>query len=479
MPEPASGTGVSLSYVREAVKGEAPAAVTTPTTTIAAVASGTKFTRASGSFITDGFAVGQYVKTEGFADTDDNGTWLVTAVSALELTVDDPGGLIGDEAADVGQTVTILMNQLRATSRAVNLEKNTLESAEVRADRQISTVRHGFNRVAGAPGFELSRAAYDDILALALSGAWTDVTVDTPGDIGCTTSGGPKFTRATGSWITDGFRPGDIIRTASFSNSVNNGDFRVISVTATDLVVDMDGATMITEAASGTPTIIYPGQRLDVGALLQTLTVERAFSDIAQFQVFNGVAVNEFSLSIQPEAIVGGSAALLGMIAQAISGTSIADEDKLSLGNYNPFSSFDGKIHEGGSTIAIATGLDFALNNNRTLNPVIGSFFSPTVFEGRCMISGTLSAYFLTVALLNKFINETESSIYLKLDDPDSTTEWMSFVLPRVKYTGGDIDPPQEGPVVLSMPFTALVEEDLAVSGGLTTNSCLTIQRSS
>jgi hypothetical protein len=54
---------------------------------------------------------------------------------------------------------------LRATGRNINLKKDILESAEVNTTRQRSDVRHGFNRVEGALGFEHSLNSYDELLA--------------------------------------------------------------------------------------------------------------------------------------------------------------------------------------------------------------------------------------------------------------------------------------------------------------------------
>ena len=130
-----------------------------------------------------------------------------------------------------------------------------------------------------------------------------------------------------------------------------------------------------------------------------------------------------------------------------------------------------------GDNIAVATSMNFTLARNRSLNPVIGSRFSPDVFEGTARVSGTFSAYFDSAALLNKFINETESSIWLRMDDPNFIgTRFMSVVFPRVKYNGGTIDPPQEGPVTLEMPFRALKAPSLALPGGTTRPSLMTIQ---
>jgi hypothetical protein len=59
---------------------------TTGSTTLGVTATG--YTRASGSFVDDGFLLGQEVVASGFAEADNNGTAVVTAVTASTLTVD-------------------------------------------------------------------------------------------------------------------------------------------------------------------------------------------------------------------------------------------------------------------------------------------------------------------------------------------------------------------------------------------------------
>jgi len=64
-------------------------ALTTTDDTLSAVASGNKFTRASGSFVDDGWVVGMRGASSGFDNSDgqNNGTWAVSSVSATELAV--------------------------------------------------------------------------------------------------------------------------------------------------------------------------------------------------------------------------------------------------------------------------------------------------------------------------------------------------------------------------------------------------------
>lgn len=478
----ASGPNVALRYAREGVRSEIPTAVSTPISNVACDNDGGdagtgRFTRASGSFIDDGFVKGQRVRSAGFATAGNNGDWIVDDVEALAVTVRDPDDTISADVADTGQTLRILMQTLRGTGRNINLEKNVLESQEIDPDGQETDSRHGFNRVTGAPGFQLCRKDYDDFVQFVMGRDWdSGITIISTGiNHGVNTS--KQFTAASGSFITKGFRPGDIVTTSGFSNSANNGRWRVTAVAAQALTVYDPNNTLVTESSGASKVIRLTGKRIDIGTEMQTFFVERQFQDIDQFQRFRGCAVDQWALNAEPEAMINGTFNILGMVADAIAGTSISGVGALAASSNSPYAAFEGELFEGGSRIAVATSMNFTLARNRSLNPIIGSKFSPNVFEGTARCTGTMQAYFDSVSLLNKFINETESSLWMRFDDPNAIgTHFMSIVFPRVKYNGGTIDPPQEGPISIEMPFRALKATGLALPGGGTRNTLMTVQ---
>ena len=74
-------------------------------------ASGSVFTRASGSFITDSFSAGMEVLGAGFSVGGNNARFTITDAEALTLTVD---GTLGTESAGSGKTLTVGLPQYRA-----------------------------------------------------------------------------------------------------------------------------------------------------------------------------------------------------------------------------------------------------------------------------------------------------------------------------------------------------------------------------
>jgi len=353
------------------------------------------------------------------------------------------------------------MKKLRTTSRNINLKKDMLKSQEVRSDRQISDVRHGFNKVDGSVGFELSLDAYKDMLQFALAGAFGGVTMQgLPPNFAVTVSA-PNATivRSLGDWVSDGFRVGMYITASTFTNPSNNGVFRVTAVTTLSLTIENASAVVQTSGAFG--GVESAGHAsgsngiLKLGTTLSTFTMERRFTDVTKYQVFRGCAIGGGELRVQPDSMVGGTLNILGMSSPVSSGTSLGTPTAAP--TRSPFSAFDAALYEGGTLRTVVTGATIKFDNKRTLKSVVGSKFSPDVFEGSAEVMVDLAALLEDTTLIDKFTNETESSLYIRLNELGSSY-FMVVGFPRLKYVGGDIDPPQEGPIIQQLPFQALVD---------------------
>ena len=191
---------------------------------------------------------------------------------------------------------------------------------------------------------------------------------------------------------------------------------------------------------------------LKAGAAAQkTFSFEVGYTDIGQYHVLRGMRANSFNLSVTTDAVVTGSFAFVGNALTA-SGTTL-DASPDAPGAKRSFDSFSGTINEGGSPIAIVTAIEMSLENSLEPAKVIGQSSPDDFFSGRCNVTGTLSAYFEDDSLLTKFRAETPSSIEFTLTDPDGAT--MTFLIPRVIYTGGTAPVDGEGGITIALPFQA------------------------
>lgn len=192
---------------------------------------------------------------------------------------------------------------------------------------------------------------------------------------------------------------------------------------------------------------------LKVGVTPKSFTVERAFADISEFQPFTGVMVNSMSLNIVPNAMVTGSFGLIGAGLMTPASTAL-DAAVTAAASNPPFDGFTGTITEGGGAASV-TSLSLELNNNLAPVYIIGSDTAPQILAGRSILTGTLTSFFESEAMLNKFLAETESSLSLTLEGASGGD--LTILLPRIKYTAATVDVSNaDDGILVQMPFQAL-----------------------
>ena len=343
------------------------------------------------------------------------------------------------------------MKLLRTVSDSLAMTKQNLQSAELRADRQISDFRHGNRQAGGELGIEFSYESFDDFLESALFDTWVvpyNVTDETISVVATAKT----FTRDAGSYIDDGVLVDDPITFSGFVETGNNGTFIVTAVEA--LVVTCGDATgLVDEAGTGNEAFTTTRKRLVVGTTLKSFTIEKAHVDITKYLHFTGMAVSSLRLSIAPNAMVTGA---FGMVGKDMTIDAELDSEPTEAPTGSPFDSFTGSLKEGGTDIAIVTGLELNLDNGLEAKFAVMQSAARSVLDKRSNLTGTLSVYFVDETMIEKFIDETESDLELKLTDLDGSS--YRIIIPRLKYGGADLPVSGEGEIIQSMPFQALLD---------------------
>jgi len=341
---------------------------------------------------------------------------------------------------------------IRHTDASIGLSRTSLESAELRTDRQIAHFRLGNKSVAGGIPFELSYGSHDSLFEAAMAGTFSgslSITATT-----LSVAAGDNSYNDSGTALPL-FTVGDKVITTGFGTGANNATSTVVTSTTSKLVVS--GTTLVTEAAGATATIQADGDKVKVGTTRRSFTIERKFADltIPEWHRYTGCEIDGFSLSVAPDALVTGT---FNVIAQDLSiGTAILSGATYGTATTTePFDSFNGTITEGGGAIAIVTAVDLTLENG--LNPLftIGSSTTSRPSIGKSRVTGSLTTYFQSKALMDKFINETASSLVFTLTDPAGNSN--TYTIPNIKYTGGQPDTSGEGEITISFPFQALYD---------------------
>ena len=225
---------------------------------------------------------------------------------------------------------------------------------------------------------------------------------------------------------------------------------------AGDIVVDLrDGVydTFLESAMLNT----WATNVLKVGVTPKFLSIEDYAADIDQARLFTGMTVSTMGISLAPNQMV---TTTFGMVGKDMT-VSATQKTQTAAANNAPFDAYSGDIAIGNvgssSAVAIVTGLDFTLNNSFAPTFVIGDSSAPSLEYGRAEIEGTITAYFEDTALINRFLNETETELEVSVNDPTGTNAY-TFLFPRIKINSADV--PVDGPTsrIINMSFVALFD---------------------
>jgi len=202
---------------------------------------------------------------------------------------------------------------------------------------------------------------------------------------------------------------------------------------------------------------------LKVGVTPKFFSIEDYAADIDQARVFTGMSVSTMAISLAPNQMV---ATTFGMVGKDMS-MSATEKTQDAASGAAPFDAYSGDLSignvGGAAPVAIVTALDFTLNNSYAPTFVIGDDSAPSLEYGRAEIEGTLTAYFEDDALINRFLNETETEIEVSVDDPTGANTY-TFQFPRVKINSADVG--VDGPTsrMITMSFVALYDATEATS---------------
>jgi len=198
---------------------------------------------------------------------------------------------------------------------------------------------------------------------------------------------------------------------------------------------------------------------LKVGTTPKFFSIEDYASDIDQARLFTGMTVSTLGISMAPNQMV---ATTFGMVGKDMT-ISQTQKTLNASGTYAPFDAYSGSIGIGAigtgtpSSVAVVTGIDFTLENSYAPTFVIGSDSAPSLEYGRAEVSGTISAYFEDAALINRFLNETETGVQVIVNDPTGSNPY-TFKFPRCKINSADVG--VDGPTsrIVSMEFVGLYD---------------------
>ncbi|HET9023681.1 MAG TPA: phage tail tube protein, partial [Burkholderiaceae bacterium] len=265
------------------------------------------------------------------------------------------------------------------------------------------------------------------------------------------------------TFVAKGFRTGMVIRgTTGMTAASLNRNLYVLSVADTVLkVMPLDyvagtGAKLTGETASGV-TLSVPGKRIIVPSSAHTnvsFGIEEFHTDITLSRFFTGCKPTQMALRLPATGMATVDFTVLGRnmainTAQQYTTPTAATTSGIAAAP-------QGAVFMQGAPVGLITGMDVTIVGGHTSGTVIGSLFTPDIFQGRVRGSGQMTVYLQDETYLQYFAAETECEAGIVLNATSALDSPFTVLhLPRIKFGGGTVDDGEKG-LIITMPFTVV-----------------------
>lgn len=358
---------------------------------------------------------------------------------------------------------------LRRVKSTLDLDKTTYKSAEILVSQQRRDFRHGVWSDAGTISGEISVGGYQPFMesicrqvvqAADTTGALVNVTA------AVTVSPAGTFTRAAGSFLTDGFNVGDVISwsgwaTTGVPNNAHN--FIITALTATVMTVyPIDGVAVAAKASGDSVTGVLVGKKTFIpasGQVKHYYTIEHWFGDAnngtGESEVFTDVVISKMSVKLPASGMATVDFDCMGLSMTPAQAQYFTSPTAAPTGGIE--AAVNGLCILNGAVVGLITSINFDINGNYSApGGVVGSNKDPDIFPGSIDATGILTILFSDHTIRDYFVNETEVSLMTVLTaNGTASSPFTSFVFPRVKLGGAKKDDQEKG-LSMTVPFTAL-----------------------
>ena len=160
------------------------------------------------------------------------------------------------------------------------------------------------------------------------------------------------------------------------------------------------------------------------------------------FHLFTGMTPSSMGLSVSAGDMVTGNMSFLGktMATAASKKNTLAIAAATTSSVMNAVNNVavltEGSTNMLGATSDKVMSLDISIENNLRVRNSIGTLGATSIGMGQFVVTGSMSVYFASGGVFNKFLNNTDSSLSFQVSDG---TNSYTFLLPKIEYTGGQV----------------------------------------
>ncbi len=345
------------------------------------------------------------------------------AASAMYYVEEDTCGITPENPA---------WTLLRRTSGNLQLTKDSLTSNELDGSRDRADTRLGQDQTSGDIAVEMSYGSHDDLYAALLGSSWTPGPADLTGETITVDAANKTFTGSTD--FTGLIEVGQLVQFPGLSGNnalpvlITGVDTTVLSVAAVanDFLTDESGSTDVAFAES-----------VVIGSDCRSFSILEEYPDLDNgnggYTITRGVKIVNLSFNMAVNALNTATFQTLGLSqevnAELPAGSTFIEAPKTEI-----YAGVDGSILEDGQPIGFVTGADATTDTEASAQFELGDKSVSFIEQGRVLSDLTLSSFFVDYTQLEKFIAETEQSIYLLMESGDGS---LMFSYPRTIYTSG------------------------------------------
>lgn len=270
---------------------------------------------------------------------------------------------------------------------------------------------------------------------VGFEGASGDITA-TAGGLGSTSLDFTTLGLAVGQWI----KIGGTAAGTRFATSVLNDFARITAISATALTLDNKPSGWTTDSGTSKTIQVWVSDYIRVGTTKKAFSYEKVIlsQDTPYYQVFKGCIVNSMALSFAANRILTGTFDYIGFNAAGSTSPQDANPDEAAQNDVLSASANVGRIAEAGAVAGSPNYIQevsFTLNNNLREQVAVGTLGLIGHGVGRAEVTGSLRAYFGSNALLDKYLNNTETSLNIRVAKSGKA---QVHTFPRVKFSSAN-----------------------------------------
>ena len=257
-----------------------------------------------------------------------------------------------------------------------------------------------------------------------------------------------SFTRGAGSFITDGFRVGQVVTWAGWTTTAINNNARHMLITALSATVMtgffFDGTAVVAKAAGDSVTVTLAGKQTWIpqsGHLFDFYDFEEYQPDMAvtQSELAVSQVMTSLGITFDPKGYTNVDMAFVGKTMQFATGASYFTTPT-AVTSSGLHGGIDGRMYVGGTLVADVTAMsvNLALGNQLT-EPTFGQQEAVDFIPDKIVVSGSLTVLFRDGVLRDGFWNEANTSVLAQTRAGRAAlSDTFGLVLPQLSLTSAD-----------------------------------------